>query len=80
MIKTSDEDTSYCPQCESYAKENEKLRALLAKERDEFGKKECELKAVASAAEIVVNETIPYSTIDKRVLIEALTALREGKP
>jgi hypothetical protein len=40
MIKTSDEGTSYCTQCEIYAKEIEKLKQLIGKERDKFGVRE----------------------------------------
>lgn len=43
MIKTSDEGTSYCSLCETWAKEASDLRQLLAKERDAFGRRETEL-------------------------------------
>ena len=35
----------YGCQCEKLESENKQLLSLLAKERDEFGKKECELKS-----------------------------------
>lgn len=36
MIKTSDEGTSYCPQCETYARQIEELKAAAEAGRDLF--------------------------------------------
>lgn len=55
MIQTSDEGTSYCTQCEAWAKENAELKKQLKVLLDRFEKRTAlipDLQAVARAAEI----------------------------
>lgn len=48
VIHTSDEGTSYCTQCEAYARERDSVLVTLAQDREAWQRKEAGLRAILS--------------------------------